>query len=315
MMRIFVAGATGAVGRRLVPQLVAAGHDVVGSYHSSGPDRVQRAGAQAIRMDGLDRESVRAAVLSVRPDVVVHQLSALASMADLKHFDRSFARTNALRTTGTDHLLEASREAGVQRFLAQSYTGWPNPRSGSRVKDESDGLDPNPTAASRETLAGIRYLEQVVTGADGMVGIALRYGTFYGPGTGFSTGGDTVEAVRSRKLPLVGDGTGIWSFVHLDDACAATVQALDHGTAGVYNIVDDEPAPVSEWLPHLALVLGARPPVRVPAWLVRPLVGGHLVSMMTVVRGSSNARARRELGWQLRYPSWREGFRTGLDAA
>jgi nucleoside-diphosphate-sugar epimerase len=310
-MRVFIAGATGAVGSRLVPLLVASGHEVVGTSRSA--DRlgaIEAAGARGVVMDGLDVASVRAAVLDTRPDVIVHELTGLDGIApDLKHFDEGFAATNALRTRGTDHLLAAAREAGVARFIAQSFTGWPNERTGGPVKTEEDPIDPTPTAASRETIAAIRHVEQATTDA---AGLALRYGGLYGPGNSIGTGGELLAMVQDGKLPLVGDGAGVWSFCHVDDAASATAIAVERGAPGVYNIVDDDPAPVAEWLPELARIIGAKPPRHVPAWVARPLIGEHGVSLMTKIRGSSNAKAKRELGWEPRYPSWRQGFRTGL---
>ncbi|AWB96898.1 dehydrogenase [Agromyces badenianii] len=310
-MRVFIAGATGAIGSRLVPLLVADGHDVVGTSRSA--DRlsaIDAAGARGVVMDGLDAASVRTAVVEARPDVIVHELTALAGLTpDLKHFDTAFAATNELRTRGTDHLLAAAAEAGAGRFIAQSYTGWPNERSGSAVKSEADGIDRHPTDASRETIAAIRCVEEATTAAGGLV---LRYGQLYGPGQAIGRGGEMVEMVEAGRLPLVGGGTGVTSFCHIDDAASATAAAVTRGAAGVYNIVDDDPAPVSEWLPALAAAVGAKAPMRVPAWVARPLIGQHGVSLMTKVRGSSNAKARRELGWSPAWPSWREGFRTGL---
>ena len=310
-MRVFIAGATGAIGSRLVPLLVAAGHEVVGTSRTS--ERlagIEREGVTGVVMDALDAASVRTAVLAARPDVIVHELTGLSAMTgDIKHFDEEFAQTNALRTLGTDHLLAAAREAGVGRFVAQSYTGWPNERTGGPVKTEEDPLDPAPTPASRQSMAAIRHVEQVTTDAAGLV---LRYGNLYGPGNAIGKGGEMLEMVRARKLPLVGGGTGVWSFVHVEDAASATALAVEQGAPGTYNIVDDDPAPVSEWLPELARIAGAKPPMRVPALVARALIGEHGVSMMTEVRGSSNAKAKRELGWEPRYPSWREGFRTGL---
>ncbi|HEY8613319.1 MAG TPA: NAD(P)-dependent oxidoreductase [Roseomonas sp.] len=313
-MRIFLAGATGAVGRRLVPILLQAGHDVVGTTRD--PRRVEAleaAGAQGVVLDGLDRDAVMAAVTEAKPDVVVHQLTALSGPANLRRFDDYFAQTNRLRTEGTDNLLTAAVAAGSSRFVAQSYTGWPNPRTGGPVKTEEDPLDPDPTAASRRSLEAIGYLESAVTGRPGLEGVVLRYGSLYGPGTALGAGGELLEMVRGRKLPIVGGGTGIWSHLHIDDAAGATLLAVERGEPGIYNIVDDEPAPVSEWLPELAAAIGAKPPQRLPAWLARPLLGEHGISLMTQIRGSSNAKAKRELGWQLRYPSWRQGFRTGLN--
>jgi nucleoside-diphosphate-sugar epimerase len=310
-MRVFIAGATGAVGSHLVPLLVAAGNEVVGTSRSEARlGELERAGATGVVMDGLDAASVRTAVLDARPEVIVHQLTALGGeAADLKHFDEAFAATNALRTRGTDNLLAAATEAGVGRFIAQGYTGWPNERTGGPVKTEGDPLDPSPTRASRETIAAIRYVEQRTTDVAGLV---LRYGALYGPGNAIGRDGVIVTMVQSRKLPLVGGGTGVWSFCHIEDAASATAIAVTRGAPGIYNIVDDDPAPVAEWLPELARIVGAKPPMRVPAWLAKPLIGEHGVSLMTKVRGSSNAKAKRELGWEPKYPSWREGFRTGL---
>jgi nucleoside-diphosphate-sugar epimerase len=254
-------------------------------------------------MIGLDALEVGEAVARAEPDAIVHQMTALAHMSNLRRFDHEFAVTNELRTKGTDYLLAAAEAAGVQRFVAQSYTGWANVREGGPVKTEDDPLDPHPPAAQTQTLAGIRYLERAVLAAP-VTGIVLRYGNFYGPGTS----DQLLELVRKRKMPVVGSGSGIWSWVHVDDAAAATIRALEHGELGVYNVVDDEPAPVAEWLPYLAATIGAKPPRRVPVWLGRIAAGEVGVSMMTQIRGSSNAKAKRELGWQPDRASWREGF-------
>ena len=308
-MRVFVAGATGALGRRLVPELVARGHEVAGTTRSPAKAGALRAaGAQPVVLDVLDAGAVMTAVAAARPDVVVHEATALAGDLDLRRFEAAFAQTNRLRTEGTDHLLAAAVAAGAVRFVAQSYAGWPSARTGGPVKTEQDPLDPDPPAALRSTLDAIRHLEAAVTGAAELTGVALRYGGFYGPGTSLWAGGDHVEQIRKRRFPIVGDGGGVWSFIHIDDAAAATVAAVERGEAGVYNIVDDEPAPVREWLPVLAAAVGAPPPRHVPAWLGRLLGGDHMVAMMTEIRGSSNAKARRELGWEPRYRSWREGF-------
>ena len=306
-MRVFVAGATGVIGRQLVPQLVDAGHAVVGSTRSGGKAGwLADAGATPAVLDPLDRAQVMTAVMRAEPDAVIHELTALSGLADLRRFDRSFAETNVLRTRGLDILLEAARAAGATRFLAQSYTGWPNAREGGPVKTEDDPLDPHPPRAMRESIAAIRSLEEAVTGAEGMAGLALRYGSLYGPGTSMAE--EYAAMIRRRKFPVVGDGAAVWSFVHVADAAAATVAALDHGGPGVYNIVDDEPAPVSEWLPQLAAMLGAKPPRHVPAWIGRLATGEVGIAMMTQSRGSSNAKARRELGWEPAHPSWRSGF-------
>jgi 2-alkyl-3-oxoalkanoate reductase len=307
-MRVFVAGATGAIGTRLVAQMLERGHEVTGTTRTEAKaERLRAQGAEAVLLDVFDREAVREAVLATRPDAVVHQATALSGLSDMKHFDRSFAQTNRLRTEGTDALLAAAAEAGVRRFAAQSFAGWPYAREGGPVKTEEDPLDPTPVPAMSETLAAIRHLEAAVVGAGGLV---LRYGGFYG-----SPDDAQLELVRKRRFPIVGDGGGIWSFVHLDDAAAATVLALERGEPGVHNVVDDEPAPVREWLPALAAAIGAKPPRRVPRWLARLLAGEAGVALMTEIRGASNAKAKRELGWAPRYPSWRQGFRAAYGRA
>jgi nucleoside-diphosphate-sugar epimerase len=305
-MRVFVAGAGGAIGRSLVPQLVAAGDEVVATTQRQ--EKVQELcalGAHGVVMDGLDAGSVGEAVARAEPEAVIHQMTALPISPDLRHFDREFARTNELRTRGTDHLLAAADAVGVRRFVAQSFTGWPNRRSGGPVKTEDDPLEPDPPG-QRESLEAIRYLEHAVLNAAPIEGIVLRYGSFYGPGTGFDE--EFPALIRKRKLPLVGGGGAVWSFVHIDDAAAATVIALERGAPGIYNVVDDDPAPVAEWLPYLAAGLGAPPPRHVPAWLARFAVGETGVALMTKIRGSSNEKAKRELGWEPRRHSWREGF-------
>jgi 2-alkyl-3-oxoalkanoate reductase len=314
-MKILVAGATGAVGSRLVPLLAAGGHHVVATTRTA--DKLKRlgaAGAEPVLMNGLDRESVMRAVLSARPDVIVHEMTALASMRSLKRFDDEFALTNRLRTEGTSHLVEAAAESGVRKLVAQSYTGWSNQRQGGRVKTETDPFDTDPPASMTKTLAAIQALEHVVLNTSGLNGIALRYGSLYGPGTNISSDGDIVEMIRQRKFPLVGGGAGVWSFIHVDDAARATQLAIERGAPGAYNIVDDEPAEVSEWLPDLAQAVGAKPPLRLPAWIGRFALGDAGISMMTRVRGSANGKAKRAFGWRLEYASWRDGFRRGLAA-
>jgi nucleoside-diphosphate-sugar epimerase len=313
-MKIFVAGATGALGRTLVSQLVAGGHEVVGLTRTPAKqDLVRSLGARPAVADALDPDGVARAVAEAEPEVIVHELTALGSI-DLRHVERSFAETNRLRTEGTDHLLAAGRAVGIRRFVAQSYAGWPYARTGGPVKDESDPLDPTPPGAFRTTLEAIRYLENTVTGAAWTEGVVLRYGGFYGPGTSFSVRpeGEHVELIRKRKFPLVGNGAGVWSFIHIEDAAAATVAAVEHGERGIYNVVDDEPAPVSEWLPAAAGAVGAKPPRRVPRWIGRLAAGEAATVMMTESRGASNAKAKRDLGWTPRYPSWRQGFASGL---
>jgi nucleoside-diphosphate-sugar epimerase len=306
-MRVFLAGATGAIGRRLVPQLVARQHQVTATTRSAEKvDELRALGVEAVVMDGLDAVAVGEVVARAAPDAIIHQMTALGGKPDLKHFDRWFARTNELRTTGTEHLLAAASAAEVGRFIAQSFTGWTNIREGGPVKTEDDPLDPHPAKAQRESLAAIRFLEKAVIEAP-LEGIALRYGSFYGPGASEQL----VELIRKRRLPIVGGGTGVWSWIHLDDAATATVAALERGRRGLYNIVDDEPAPAADCLPYLAEVVGAKPPRRVPAWLGRLAAGEAAVGVMTEARGASNAKAKRELGWQPVWSSWREGFRDG----
>jgi nucleoside-diphosphate-sugar epimerase len=312
-MKIFVAGATGALGRQLIPQLVAKGHEVAGMTRSADKqDLVRSLGARPVVADALDPDAVAQGVAQADPDVIVHQLTALSGDFDMRHIREFLEVTNRLRTEGTDHLLAAGRAVGIQRFVAQSYAGWPAARTGGPVKTEEDELDPNPPDAMREALDAIRHLEAAVSGATWTEGVVLRYGGFYGPGTGMSRGGDQAQLIEKRKWPVVGDGGGVWSFVQIEDAATATVEAVEHGSPGVYNVVDDDPAPVREWLPALAAALGARKPMRLPRWLGRIAAGEAGVVMMTEVRGASNAKAKRELGWQLRYPSWRQGFAEGL---
>jgi nucleoside-diphosphate-sugar epimerase len=302
MMRVFVAGASGAIGSRLVPQLIERSHEVVGTFKSpASADRLRALGAEPIVLDLLDPKAVRKAVLDTRPDAIVHQATALANARFSKNLDRTFAETNRLRTEGTDALLAAAREAGVRRFVAQSVATYGRyAREGGQVKSEDDPLESNPPSGMHEVAAAMRYLDKAVTEAGG---IALRYGAFYGaPNDGL------LEPVRKRQFPIVGDGGGVWSWMHLDDGAAATVLSLEQGGSGVYNIVDDEPAAVREWLPVLADVLGAKPPRHFPRWLARLFAGEAAVVMGTEARGASNAKAKRELGWTLRYPTWRKGF-------
>jgi nucleoside-diphosphate-sugar epimerase len=314
-MKVFVAGATGVIGRQLVPQLVAKGHEVVGMTRSGAKqDLVRTLGARPVVADALDPDAVAQAVASAEPEVIVHQLTALSGEFDIRHIDRYFETTNRLRTEGTDHLLAAGRAVGTRRFVAQSYAGWPAARTGGPVKGEDAPFDPDPPEQLRGMLDAIRHLEEAVTGADWLEGVVLRYGGFYGPGTTLSADPAAAHtaAIRNRQFPVVGDGGGIWSFVHVGDAAAATAVAVERGKRGVYNVVDDDPAPARDWMPELARVLGAKPPRRVPRWLGRLLAGEAATVMMTEVRGASNEKAKRELGWELRYPSWRQGFAQGL---
>jgi nucleoside-diphosphate-sugar epimerase len=307
-MKVLVAGATGAMGRQLVPRLVAAGHEVVGMTRSEAKSSALiDLGATPVVADALDPDQVADAVGTAQPQVIVHQLTAIAGL-DMRHFDRDFALTNRLRTEGTDHLLSAGRAVGVRRFVAQSYTSWPYARTGGLLKSEEDPLDPTPAREMRETLAAIRHLEAAVTGTDWTEGIVLRYGAFYGPGTSMSPGGEQFEMVRKRRFPVVGNGAGVWSFIHIADAAEATVAAIDHGERGIYNVVDDDPAPVADWLPALAEKLGAPRPWRVPRFVGRLFAGEAGAIVMTEARGASNAKAKRELGWEPKHSSWRHGF-------
>ncbi len=300
-MRVFVAGASGAIGTRLVPQLIDAGHEVIGTHTSPRSGKRLRAlGAQPVALELLDARAVREAVLEAAPDAIVHQATALANARFGRNFDRTFAQTNRLRTEGTDNLLAAAREAGVARFVAQSNVTFRYAREGGMVKSEDDPLDTKPVAGALESRAAMTYLDDAVVAAGG---IALRYGIFYG-----AANDGLIEPVRKRQFPIVGDGGGFMSWIHLDDAAAATVLALEHDGPAIYNIVDDEPAPAREWLPVFADALGAKPPRRVPVWLARLFAGEPGVVMGTEARGASNVKAKRELGWSLRYPSWRQGF-------
>jgi len=312
-MKVFVAGATGAVGKRLVPLLVASGHEVTAMTRSQEKaEPVLAAGATPVVVDGLDRAAVIKAVMRSEPEVVIHHMTGLTGAQSFKRFDEEFALTNRLRTEGVDYLLEAARTVGARRLIAQSYGNWDYERTGSRAKTEEDALDPNPPANQRKSLEAIRHLEHAVTETDDVEGIALRLGNLYGPGTGFALDGDLVRLVRKRKLPVVGGGGGVWSFAHVDDVATATIAAVEHGQSSTFNIADDEPAPVSVWLPELAKAVDAKPPRHVPVWLGRLAIGEVGVSMMTQIRGASNAKAKRELGWTPLYPSWRDGFRTAL---
>ncbi len=302
-MRVLVVGAGGAIGSRLVPQLIDAGHEVLGTHRApGGAERVHALGATPVALDLLDARAVRRAVLDTEPEAIIHQATALANASWGRSLDRTFAPTNRLRTEGTDALLAAAREAGVRRFVAQSFAPYRYAREGGMIKTEDDPLDPTPPRNAEESYDAMRHLDDAVTNAGG---IALRYGGFYGAEDSFDL---LAGPLRKRLYPIVGDGSGYMSFIHLDDAAAATVLALEHDGPAVYNIVDDEPAPTREWLPVLASVLGAKPPRHFPAWLARLVAGEAAVVMATEARGASDAKAKRELGWTLRYPSWREGF-------
>jgi nucleoside-diphosphate-sugar epimerase len=310
-MKIFVAGASGAVGRRLLPLLKGAGHEVAGLTRSPAKASLLRSmGAEPIVADALDPAAVMDAVRQAQPEIVVHELTSIKGL-DLRNFDRGFAETNRLRKEGTDYLLAAARAAGVRRFIAQSFAGWTYAREGGPVKTEEDPLDSHPPPTFRRTLEAIRHLESAVVGETVLEGLVLRYGSFYGPATSIGQDGAMVNDIRNRRMPIVGGGTGVWSFLHIDDAARFTLAALTRSAPGIYNVVDDDPAPVSQWLPALAEALGAKPPRRIPAWIARFMIGDSIM-FMTNVRGASNAKAKRSFGLDFLWPSWREGFRTGL---
>ncbi|WP_433236482.1 NAD-dependent epimerase/dehydratase family protein [Actinomadura nitritigenes] len=311
MMRVLVAGATGAMGKELLPRLVDAGHEVFAMVRSeSGKAAVTRMGAVPVIADALDGAQVGKAVREADPEVIVNQLTAIGHI-DTRHFERSFAATDRLRIEGTDNLLAAARDTGVRRFIAQSNGAFTYARTGGPVKTEEDPLDRSPVAQMASMIAAVEYMERAVLGADGIEGIVLRYGAFYGPGTSMAPGSEQLEMIRKRRFPVVGDGGGVWSFVHIADAAAATVAAVENGGRGVYNIVDDDPAPVARWLPELAAMLGAKKPMRVPRFIGRLAAGPAGVVLMTELRGASNAKAKRELGWTPSHPSWRQGLRVG----
>lgn len=308
-MRVLVAGATGAMGKQLVPRLVDAGHEVFAmSRRVSGTARASQLGAVPVFADALDRAEVDAAVRQAGPEVIVHQLTAIRHV-DTRHFERSFAATDRLRIEGTDNLLAAARAVGVRRFVAQSNGAFSYARTGDAVKNEQDPLDRSPVRQMGPMIAAIEHLEKAVLGAAWIEGIVLRYGAFYGPGTSMAPGSEQFEMIRKRKFPVVGDGGGVWSFVHIADAAEATVAAVENGGRGVYNIVDDDPAPVAEWLPELAAMLGAKKPMRVPRFIGRLAAGQAGVVLMTELRGASNAKAKRELGWHPAHSSWRQGLK------
>jgi len=312
-MRVFVAGSTGAIGKSLVPHLLESGHEVVALSRTLQKAReLEGLGARVAVADALDREALAAAIRRAEPEVIIHQLTALAGVGNFKKFDEEFALTNRFRTEVTDTMLAAARLVGARRFIAQSFCGWPFAREGGPVKTEEDPLDATPPANFSRTLTAIRYLEEAVRAATDVESLALRYGILYGPGTGIAKDGSIVELIRKRRLPIVGDGAGIWSFIHVRDVARATVSAMSRGAPGIYNVVDDEPAAVSTWLPFLADALGAKPPRKVPVWLGKLAIGDGGVSMMTKIRGGSNAKAKRAFEWQPSYESWRRGFVEGL---
>jgi len=311
-MRIFVAGASGVVGRHLLPVLVKAGHQVVGMSHSAGKRQlIESLGAEHVTADALDRGAVWREVTRARPNVVIHQATAIPQELNLRKFDQQFALTNRLRAEGTDILLAAARAAGARRFIAQSYAGWPYARVGGPVKTEDDPLDPNPPEVFRTSLTAIRHLETTVSNTAGIQGVVLRYGSFYGPD---SSGVWMVDQIRKHRLPVVGSGAAVWSFLHMDDMASATLAAAEGNQTGLFNIVDDEPAAASVWIPELARIVGAKPPSHVPAWIAKMAIGEAGVIMMTEARGSSNQKAKAKLGWSPRWKSWRDGFRDQVNS-
>jgi nucleoside-diphosphate-sugar epimerase len=313
-MKIFLAGATGAIGKRLLRLLVGAGHTVTGTTrHPDKMAAIRSTGATPARVDALNANEVLEAVRGAEPEVIIHQLTAIPARFNMRRFDEEFAVTNRLRSQGTDHLLAAAHAVGCRRLIAQSYTGWPYARSGSWVKTEEDPLISVPEPGLRESLKAIVHVESTVLGDDRIEGFVLRYGSFYGPGTSIGWGGSLLEDILQRRVPMVGKGTAYWSFVHIDDAAAATLAAVEAPAPGLYNIADDEPAPVSQWLPFLADALGAKPPRHIPEWLGRMAIGAHGVAMMTAARGASNRKAKSLLPWSLKWPSWRKGFQEGLE--
>jgi 2-alkyl-3-oxoalkanoate reductase len=304
-MRVFVTGATGALGQYLVPGLVMAGHEVTATTRTPGKvAQLRGAGAEPVVLDGLDREAVIAAVQAASPEVIVHEMTALAGLRSLRHPDQTFAATNELRTRGTDNLLAAAAQAGTRRVIAQGYAGAGPDRRPGPPKSETDPSDWRPIRSATAGPAAIAYVEKTVP-REAPEGIVLRYGGLYGPGASDLL----LDMLRKRQVPVIGGGTGVWSFIEVTDAAAATIAAIGQGAPGLYNVVDDDPAPVAEWLPYLAQVAGAKPPLRLPAWVGRLLAGEFVVAQMTISRGYSNQKARKELGWVPQYPSWREGFR------
>lgn len=313
-MKVFVTGGTGALGKFLLPQLLENGHEVVALTRSPAKaELIDRTGASAVIADPLDKQQLTAAVRRAEPEVIIHQLTALSNVGNFRKLDQDFALTNRFRTEVTDTLLAAARTIGTRRFIAQSYCGWPYAKKGGPVKTEQDPLDPKPPESFTKTLAALKSLEDKMRNVSFLEGVALRYGSFYGPGNAIGKGGSVYKAVRRRQLPIIGGGGGIWSFIHTMDAARATVAAISRGGPGIYNIVDDEPAKVAVWLPAFARAIGAKPPYKIPHWLGELLVGKAGVMMMTQIRGCSNAKAKQELGWKPVYSSWRVGFVDGLE--
>ncbi len=313
-MRVFLAGSTGVIGKSLLPLLLEKGHEVFALIHTPQKAKaVEELGARTVIADALNRNELTEAIRKTEPEVIIHELTALSTVTgSFRKFDQEFALTNRFRTEVTDTMLAAAGAVGVRRFIAQSFCGWPYAREGWIVKTEDDPLDTNPPASFRKTLEAIRYLENAISRAENIEALALRYGLLYGPGTGIAKDSAIVTQVRNRRIPIIGDGAGVWSFIHVDDAAQATLAAISRGNPGIYNIVDDVPAPVSTWLPYMAQILGSKPPYHLSVWLGRLLIGEGGVTMMTQIRGGSNIKAKRELEWQLVYPNWRNGFKMEL---
>ncbi|HEX7158523.1 MAG TPA: NAD(P)-dependent oxidoreductase [Edaphobacter sp.] len=312
-MKILLAGASGAIGQALIPLLLAEHHEVYGAFRNAAhTDRVQRLGATPVVFDALDATAVGKAANEIHPQAIIHQLTAIPARIDLRHFERDFALTNQLRTEGTRNLTTAAVNAGVEKFIAQSFAGWPYARTGIRLKTEEDSLDPSPPPQLKSSLDALQMLENTVSREQKFTGIVLRYGPLYGPNTSISRDGTVVEDIHQHKFPLIGQGTGVWSFLHIHDAATATVAALNHGQRGIYNIVDDDPALVSDWLPYLAECVGAKPPSHIPNMMAKLMVGEHVVALMNDIRGVSNEKAKRELNWAPKWASWRQGFREAL---
>lgn len=313
-MKVFVTGGTGAIGKFLLPLLLENKHEVVALTRSViKATALEEAGVSAVIADPLDKNALTAAVRRAEPEVIIHELTALSKAGNFRKLDEEFTLTNRFRTEVTDTLLAAARTIGTRRFITQSYCGWPYAKTGGPVKTEEDPLDPKPPESFTRTLAAIKSQEDKIRATTFLQGVALRYGNFYGPGTAIGKRGVVVEMVRKRRLPIIGGGGGVWSFIHILDAARATLAAMTRGAPGIYNIVDDEPAKVSTWLPALAAAVGAKPPYKIPHWLGELMVGKAGVMMMTQIRGCSNAKAKRDLGWTPVYPSWRVGFADGLE--
>jgi nucleoside-diphosphate-sugar epimerase len=309
-MRVFVAGASGAIGRPLLPRLLAAGHEVTGmTRREERASEIRAAGAAAVVCDAFDAAALRDAVAAAKPEAVVHALTALPPKFNPKK--DYLAPTNRIRVEGTRNLIAAAQAAGARRLVAESIAFAYEPR-GDWVKAEEAPLFERAPGSYGAAFGAIADLERQVTSAEGIEGVVLRYGWLYGPGTYYDRGGQQAEEVTKRRLPIVGKGTGTFSFIHAEDAATAIVAALERGAAGIYNVVDDEPTPLREWVPIYAEALGARPPRRVPAWLARLVAGSATVDAALQMRGAGNAKAKRELGWVPTHPSWRQGFRDSL---